>query len=249
MNVSTGSLAQSIFQMNAGDRYVNNTVDHTFQWVHEVGVGINTRYWDFQSFAFRNAGAVDLLVFDSSWFVIKTPNAQAPTPAVGDNSTAIATTAWARANNIGVGASAMAQHLFWAQPTATQTIGQYTPIKVNLGFEQADKSGAFSTVTSRFTAPAAGWYQFTASVGVDTGGAVFLHSAQVVKNGDVANQAWKSEDYVGAADHAVTNLTVFLPMGVGDYAEMFYWHTYIGGLTFSQNPYDTYFQGHYLGPL
>ena len=67
VNTNTGSSTKSIFQIQTGsNRYVNFENDYTGQYVHIVGVGINTYFSSFDTHRFRNNAGTERVLINSS---------------------------------------------------------------------------------------------------------------------------------------------------------------------------------------
>jgi hypothetical protein len=59
------------------------------------------------------------------------------------------------------------RNFFSAYSAANQSITVATTTKVNLTLELVDNDGVYTAASSRFTAPATGWYQFTTALRLD----------------------------------------------------------------------------------
>lgn len=124
---------------------------------------------------------------------------------------------------IGAAANAGNKNFFSAYSSANQTLVVNTDTKLTLGLEEADPDGVFTPATSRFTAPATGWYKITASVRVDwfdyTTSTYGNFSLALKKNGStvVARAENNFEFFVGTT----YMLERAISLSAGDYLELF----------------------------
>lgn len=65
-NQSTGSSAESIFQINAGGRFVNFTANYTGQYIIEGQNGLSTRYFDYTTLILRDSSGNEKVRFNNS---------------------------------------------------------------------------------------------------------------------------------------------------------------------------------------
>ena len=128
------------------------------------------------------------------------------------------------------------KNFFSAYSNANQVIPVTTSTKLTLGLEQADPDGVYDIATSRFTAPASGWYKITVSVRIDWLNSVNLDcgrfSLQLKRNGTTIAEA---EHNMGAlADFVGATYTIerSVSLSANDYLEVFgFYDLYTGSVT------------------
>ena len=136
---------------------------------------------------------------------------------------------------LGAAANAGNKNFFSAYSNANQVIPVTTSTKLVLGLEQADPDSVYNPTTSRFVAPATGWYKITVSVRVDWLNIVSLDSGrfalQLKKNGTTVAEA---EHNMGAlADFVGATYTIerSVSLSANDYLEVFgFYDLYTGSV-------------------
>lgn len=139
--------------------------------------------------------------------------------------------------NAALAASANAgnKNFFSAYSNANQVIPVTTSTKLVLGLEQADPDSVYNPTTSRFVAPATGWYKITVSVRVDWLNIVSLDSGrfalQLKKNGTTVAEAEHNmgalADFVGAT----YSIERAVSLSANDYLEVFgFYDLYTGSV-------------------
>ena len=142
------------------------------------------------------------------------------------------------------------KNFFSAYSNANQVIPVTTYTKLTLGLEHADPDGVYDIATSRFTAPASGWYKITVSVRIDWLNIVSLDSGrfslELKRNGTTVAEAEHNmgalADFVGAT----YSIERTVPMSAGDYLEVFGFYDLYTGTVDCQITADlnkTVFQG------
>ena len=136
---------------------------------------------------------------------------------------------------LGAAANAGNKNFFSAYSNANQVIPVTTYTKLTLGLEQADPDGVYDIATSRFTAPASGWYKITVSVRIDWLNIVGLDSGrfslELKRNGTTIAEAEHNmgalADFVGATYSIERSVS----MSAGDYLEVFgFYDLYTGSV-------------------
>ena len=132
-------------------------------------------------------------------------------------------------------ANAGNKNFFSAYSNANQVIPVTTSTKLVLGLEQADPDSVYNPTTSRFVAPATGWYKITVSVRVDWLNIVSLDSGrfalQLKKNGTTVAEAEHNmgalADFVGAT----YSIERAVSLSANDYLEVFgFYDLYTGSV-------------------
>lgn len=120
--------------------------------------------------------------------------------------------------------SAGNRNFFSVYSSANQSISVANETKVVLGLEQADPDGVYTPATSRFTAPATGWYQFVLSLRTDwlmpstpTG----LNFSLWLKKNGVIDVAAQEFDLGDAFDGATYSLVRSIQLNASDYIEVY----------------------------
>lgn len=120
--------------------------------------------------------------------------------------------------------SAGSRNFFSSYSNAHQTISTpSTAMKINFGLELADPDGCYNNTTSRFIAPATGWYRFILSTRVDwlspSTPVGLTYAIMLHKNGvEVAAQEFElGTNYVGTTNALPRTIS----LNVGDYVEAY----------------------------
>ncbi|NDJ20938.1 hypothetical protein GS682_04620 [Nostoc sp. B(2019)] len=126
-----------------------------------------------------------------------TGNPAAPTQAITDESNKLATTLYVKNKVFDTAA-------FCAQKTTNQTLSNGVNI-LNFNQELIDSKNAFTPSTSTFTAPDAGWYEFTLSCRVErAGGTNIIYFGGSVFVGTDEFRLWEVSGSLGAAANSGT---------------------------------------------
>jgi hypothetical protein len=136
---------------------------------------------------------------------------------------------------------------FLAGKTSAQSITSNTRILVTLTdtiTQGHNTGGHWSNANSRFTAPIAGVYVFSAQLQISSHGTGDYHLARLEKNGTALNPAYHI-NYPGASAHYTASFTIPVELAANDYVDL---HTQSGGDT-SYNVEDTgtFLSGFLLG--
>ena len=148
-------------------------------------------------------------------------------------------------------ANAGNKNFFSAYSNANQVIPIRTYTKLVLGLEHADPDSVYDPTTSRFVAPATGWYKITVSVRIDWVNVVNVDGGrfalQLKRNGTTI--VAESEHNIGAlADFggATYSIEWTVALSANDYLEVFgYYDSYAGSVDcqISADWNKTVFQG------
>ena len=151
-------------------------------------------------------------------------------------------------NQLAMTANAGNKNFFSAYSSSNQTIPVATETKVAMGLEQADPDSVFDPSTSRFTAPATGWYKFTVSVRVDwltpVGLTTGLINLKLKKNG--SSNVAVSEENLSIFQGFTYMIERSIQLNSGDYIELYAFYSLAAGTVTFQLTSDvtkTVFQG------
>ena len=145
--------------------------------------------------------------------------------------------------------SAGNRNFFSVYSSANQTVPVSTETKVVFGLEQADPDGVYTPASSRFTAPATGWYQFVLSIRTDwlaPSTPTNLNLNLRLKKNGTTNVSAQEFDLGSAFGGATYSLVRSIQLNATDYIEVYAYYTLGSGSVTFQITADntkTSFQG------
>lgn len=123
--------------------------------------------------------------------------------------------------------------------------------EVPMNAEDLDVTSNFSTSTGRFTPNVAGWYSFSAAVGLRSLGDQLTEHVMIAKNGDTAGSTWprfwsRTKQSGSGEVQGVVSEVMFYLNGSTDYVSVFVWNS--GGTTNITAAPNTWFTGRLVKP-